>query len=48
MQETGYVLETELIAEVFPPIAEDNTEYSIESYSALIIYVTVINTLELS
>ena len=44
-EQTRNVLETEIIAGVFPPVAEDNTEYSIESYSALKIYVTVMNTL---
>ena len=46
-EQTGYVLETEIIAGVFSPVVEDNTEYSthIESYSALKIFVTVINTL---
>ena len=43
-EQTGHELETE-IGEVFPPVAEDNTEYDIESYSALKIFVDVINTL---
>ena len=43
-EQTGCVLETEIVAGVFPPVAEDNAEYSIESYLALNIYVTVINT----
>ena len=34
-EQTGHVLETEIVAGVFPPVAEDNTEYSIEWYSAL-------------
>ena len=34
-EQTGHVLETEIVAGVFPPVAEDNTEYRIESYSAL-------------
>ena len=44
-EQTGHVLKAEIVAGVFPPVAEDNTEYSIESYSALKIFVTVINTL---
>ena len=43
-KQTGHALDTE-IAEVFPPVAEDNTEYNIESYSALKIFVDVINSL---
>ena len=43
-EQTGHALDTEIV-EVFPPVAEDNTEYNIESYSALKIFVDVINTL---
>ena len=43
-EQTGHVLETEIVAGVFPSVAEGITEYSIESYSALKIIVTVINT----
>ena len=38
-----YVLETEIVAGVFPPVTEDNVEYSIESYSALDVFVNVMN-----
>ena len=44
-EQTGHALETKIVAEVFPPVAENNTEYNIESYSALKIVVDVINTL---
>ena len=44
-EQTDHVLETEIVARVFPPVAEDNAENSIESSSALKIFVTVINTL---
>ena len=40
-EQTDHVLETEIVAGV----AEDNVENSIESYLALKIFVTVINTL---
>ena len=43
-EQTGHALETEIV-EVFPPVAEDNTEYDIKSYSALKIFVDVINNL---
>ena len=43
-EQTGHALDTEIV-EVFPPVAEDNTEYNIESYSALKIFVNVTNTL---
>ena len=44
-EQTDHELETEIGAGVFPPVAEDNTEYDIESHSALEIFVTVINIL---
>ena len=44
-EQTDHVLETEIVAGVFPPVAEDNAENSIESSSALNIFVPVINTL---
>ena len=40
-----YYSEIEIVAGVFSPVAEGYTENSIESYSALKIFVTVINTL---
>ena len=40
-EQTGHALDTEIV-EVFPPVAEDNTEYNIESYSALKIFDDVI------
>ena len=43
-KQTGHALDTEIV-ELFPPVAEDNTEYNIESYSALKIFVDVINTI---
>ena len=43
-EQIGHALETEIV-EVFPPVEEDNTEYNIESYSALKIFVDIINTL---
>ena len=43
-EQTGYVLETEIVPGVFLPVADDNTEYSIESCSALKIFVIVIHT----
>ena len=43
-KQIGHALETEIV-EVFPSVEEDNTEYNIESYSALYIFVDVINTL---
>ena len=43
-EQTGHALDTEIV-EVFPPVAEDNTEYDIESYSSLKFFVDVINTL---
>ena len=36
-----HVLEIEIVAGVFPPVAKNNTEHSIESYLALKIVVTV-------
>ena len=42
--QTGHVLETEIVAGIFPPVAEDNTEYSIEPHSVRKIFVTLINT----
>ena len=44
-EQTGYALETEIVAAVFPPVAEDNTEYHTESYSVLKIFADVVNTL---
>ena len=44
-EHTGHALETEIVAEVFPPVAEHNTEYNIASYSALKIFVNVKYTL---
>ena len=43
-EQIGHALDIEIVG-VFPPVAEDNTEYNIESYSALKIFVDVINTL---
>ena len=43
-EQTGHGPQTEIIAGVFPPVAEDNTECSVESYSALKVLVTVMNT----
>ena len=43
-EQPGRMLETDIFAGVFLAAAEDNTQYSIESYSALKICVTVINT----
>ena len=34
-EQTGHVLETEIVAEVFPPVAEDDNDYSIVPSSAL-------------
>ena len=45
MSQSGHVLETEITAGVYTPVSDDNTDYSIESYLALKIFLTVINTL---
>ena len=34
-EQTGHVLETEIVAEVFPPVAEDDNDYSIVPSSTL-------------
>ena len=44
-KQTGHMIETVIVAGVFPPVAENSIEYSIESYSTLKIFVSVINTL---
>ena len=45
-EQTGHALETEIVAGIFPPVSEYNTENIVfESYSALKIFVTVIDTL---
>ena len=42
-EQTGHVLETEIVAGVFFPVAEDNRGYSIGSSSTLKTFVTVVH-----
>ena len=43
-EQTGHVLETEIVAEVFPPVAEDDNDYSIVPSSALKTFATIVHT----
>ena len=44
-EQTGHVLETEIIAEVFP-VAEDDNGYSIVPSSALKTFATIVHTIQ--
>ena len=37
-EQTGHVLETEIVAEVFPLVEEDDNEYNIVPFSACVFY----------
>ena len=43
-EQIGHELETEIVAAIFLPVAEDSTKYSIELYSSIKIFVAVRNT----
>ena len=47
-EQTVHVLETEIVAGVFPPVAEDDNEYSIVPYSALQTFATFVHTIQSS
>ena len=44
-EQTGHVLETEIVAEVFP-VAEDDNDYSIVPNSALKTFATIVHTIQ--
>ena len=45
-EQTGHVLETEIVAEVFPPVAADHNDYSIVPSSALKTFATIVHTIQ--
>ena len=47
-EQTGHVLETEIVAGVFPPVAKDDNEYSIVPSSALKTLATIVHTIQSS
>ena len=47
-EQTGHVLETEIVAGVFPSVAEDDNEYSIVPSSALKTFATIVHTIQSS
>ena len=47
-EQTGHVLVTEIVAGVFPPVAEDDNEYSIVPYSAFKTVATIVHTIQSS
>ena len=44
-EQTGYEPETEIIAGVFPPVAEEHNEYGIVSSSVLKTCLTIVHTI---
>ena len=47
-EQTGHVLETVIVAEVFPPVAGDDNDYSIVPSSALKTFATIVHTIQSS
>ena len=47
-EQTGHVLETEIVAEVFSLVEEDDNEYSIVPSSALKTFATILHTIQSS